>query len=87
MTQYLRPLLERLAGILNSSPSVELQAGALSAISSSAAAAGPGFTPYARDALALLRGFMDITDVRFLLPSPHLPCTLSLCSSGPATSY
>ncbi|CAL5224745.1 g7478 [Coccomyxa viridis] len=62
MTQYLRPLLERLAGILNSSPSVELQAGALSAISSSAAAAGPGFTPYARDALALLRGFMDITD-------------------------
>ena len=67
MTQYLRPLLERLAGILNSSPSVELQAGALSAISSSAAAAGPGFTPYARDALALLRGFMHITEVRCLL--------------------
>lgn len=67
MTQYLRPLLERLAGILNSSPSIELQAGALSAISSSAAAAGPGFTPYARDALALLRAFMHITEVRYLL--------------------
>lgn len=67
MTEYLRPLLERLAGILSSSPSMELQAGALSAISSAAAAAGSGFTPYARDALALLRRFMDITEVRMLL--------------------
>ena len=40
MAEYLQPLLERLAGILHSRPSVELQAGALSAISSSAAAAG-----------------------------------------------
>ena len=67
MTEYLRPLLERLAGILQSNPGVELQAGALSAISSAAAAAGSGFTPYARDALALLRGFMDITEVRLVL--------------------
>ena len=63
MAEYLQPLLERLAGILHSRPSVELQAGALSAISSSAAAAGAGFTPYARDALVLLKGFMDITEV------------------------
>lgn len=63
MTEFLQPLLERLGGILSSRPSVDLQAGALSAISSAAAAAGSGFTPYARDALVLLRGFMEITEV------------------------
>ena len=63
MTEFLRPLLERLAGILHSRPSVDLQAGALAAISSAAAAAGKGFTPYARDALVLLRGFMEVSEV------------------------
>ena len=63
MTEFLRPLLERLAGILHSRPSVDLQAGALAAISSAAAAAGKGFTPYARDALLLLRGFMEVSEV------------------------
>ena len=69
MTEFLQPLLERLGVILGSAPSVDVQAGALSAISSVAAAAGTGFTPYARDALVLLRGFMNITEV-----SPCLSC-------------
>lgn len=63
MTEFLQPLLERLGVILSSAPSTDVQAGALSAISSAAAAAGTGFTPYARDALVLLRGFMNITEV------------------------
>ena len=63
MTEFLQPLLERLGVILGSAPSTDVQAGALSAISSAAAAAGTGFTPYARDALVLLRGFMNTTEV------------------------
>lgn len=64
MTEFLPPLLERLGAILRSAPSAGVQAGALSAISSAAAAARSGFTPYARDALVLLREFMSITEVR-----------------------
>ena len=81
MTEYLRPLLERLAGILRSNPDVELQAGALSAISSSAAAAGSGFNPYARDTLALLRGFMDITEVRLELEASRVTALESFAAA------
>ena len=42
MTEFLQPLLERLGVILGSAPSTDVQAGALSAISSAAAAAGTG---------------------------------------------